>query len=51
MLKGCNRRKAQSLFELLYKLPGVESVKKVDVAGASAEYFYRQVVAVCHVDF
>ena len=46
MLEGGCRRHAQCFLNFLYKLPAVECIQKVDVAGSAAEDFDGQIAAV-----
>ncbi len=48
VLKGSRRAKSRSLFKLLNKLPAVESVQQVDVAGLSVQHLDRQVCTILH---
>ena len=50
MLKGGGRRKPGGFLQLLDKLPGVQSVQKIDVAGAAVEDLHREVGTVRHKD-
>ena len=48
VLEGCCRRDAKRLLKLLYKLPRVERVKKVDISGTAVENLYRKIRSVLH---
>ena len=50
MLKGRRGGKPGGLLQLFDKLPGVESVEKIDIAGAAVENRDRQLGAVLHID-
>ena len=51
MFEARRSRKAGRFFDLLDKLPGVEGVEEVDIAGTAVQDGDRQVRAVLHVDF
>ena len=50
VLEGGYCGKARSLLQLLYKLPGVECIKEVDISGATAKNFDGKLRAVRHID-
>ena len=50
ILKGCCRTHTESFFDFFYKLPAVECIKEVDVAGSAAEDFNGKFCAVCHIN-
>ena len=50
VLKGGNCRKTKSLLKLLNKLPGVESIKEIDVSGSAVENFDGKLASVVHKD-
>ena len=50
VLEGRGRRQPRGLLQLLHKLPGVESVEEVDVAGLAVQHLNGQVAAVLHED-
>ena len=43
MFERSRRRKTCRLFQLLYQLPAIESIQKVDIARTAAQYLNRQI--------
>ena len=50
MLEACGGRVAGSCFEFLYKLPAVECVEEINVAGTAVQNLDGKLSAVFHVD-
>ena len=50
MLEGCSGGNADCLLQLLYKLPGVECVKEVDITGAAVKHGDGKLASVLHKD-
>ena len=50
MLEGRHGDHARGLLQLLHKLPGVEGVQEIDIAGAAVQNGDGQLGAVRHVD-
>ena len=50
VLEGRHGDHARGFLQFLHKLPGVEGVQKIDVAGAAVQDGEGQLGAVCHVD-
>ena len=49
VLEGGYCGESESLFELLDKLPGVECIKEIDVAGSAAEDLDGEIASVVHI--